>query len=149
MVGKDKTYEHEGSDLSGLSGVSASSRVSSISRRAAVAANAYSKTIVKVVSGHQGRMEFEELKKSEETRRKLLDRTKEPSWKVLFSFQGTFFPVLLRKPLLWMSLAIYICIRIYARVGLPDYVPTIDVSLVNSIGKSCLETCVFIQIQLY
>lgn len=67
---------------------------------------------------------WEELQSIEKRRRAILQRVEEPFWKLLFHWDGTVFRQIARDPLFWITIAIYVGIRIQVRLSntLPSYV---------------------------
>mmetsp|Transcript_16426 Transcript_16426/g.45808 ORF Transcript_16426/g.45808 Transcript_16426/m.45808 type:complete len:601 (-) Transcript_16426:186-1988(-) len=70
-------------------------------------------------------MRWEELQSIEKRRRKLLTLVEEPFWKILMHWDGTVLSHLKSDSLLWITIGIYVVIRIGARLGLPDFVATV------------------------
>lgn len=59
---------------------------------------------------------FEVIQKHEKTRRDLLKKVELPVWRILASFAGTSLKGLVLDPVIWLTMGIYISIRIIARV---------------------------------
>ena len=64
---------------------------------------------------------WEELKTIEKRRRQILLNVEEPTWKVLMHWDGTVLRILAFNPLLWITLAIYVTVRVFARDTIPDF----------------------------
>lgn len=80
---------------------------------------------------------WEELQRIEKDRRSILKRIDEPFWQILSHWDGTCLGVLSRDPLLWMSMALYVLIRLQAHFGnLPVYVEEVgeasDISILGT-----------------
>ena len=64
---------------------------------------------------------WEELQNIEKRRRQILLLVEEPTWKVLTHWDGTVLRILAFNPLLWITLAIYVTVRLVARDIIPDF----------------------------
>lgn len=90
---------------------------------AAKATTSTVKTAAKVVAPSYHEYSWDELKEIEKRRRAILQRTEEPFWSILSHFDGTVLAILLQDSLLWITILIYIGVRIWARYGgIPEYV---------------------------
>jgi len=70
-------------------------------------------------------LRWEELQRIERRRRKILQVVEEPFWKTLCHWDGTVIRQLSKDNVLWLTIAIFIAVRIGARLGLPDFVASI------------------------
>lgn len=66
--------------------------------------------------------------------RSILKRTEEPFWHILHHYHGTVLPAILSDTLFWITLIIYIGVRVWARTGLPDYVADLGSGDIAIIG---------------
>ncbi|CAB9512125.1 expressed unknown protein [Seminavis robusta] len=64
---------------------------------------------------------WEELQEIEKRRRAILQNVEEPTWKVLLHWDGTVLRILAWNPLLWITMATYVCVRLFARDLIPEY----------------------------
>lgn len=70
-----------------------------------------------------GELSYDELKNIEKTRRGLLRKVEDPSWKIfLLNYHGTVLSLIIFDALLWITLSIYIAMRIWSRNNMPDSV---------------------------
>jgi predicted membrane chloride channel (bestrophin family) len=65
---------------------------------------------------------WKELTSIEKRRRAILLNAEQPFWKMLSHWDGTVLEILLQDSLLYITLFIYIAIRVWARYGIPSYV---------------------------
>jgi predicted membrane chloride channel (bestrophin family) len=86
------------------------------------AASSTVKTAAKAISTRERDYTWEELESIEKRRRAILKRTEEPFWGILAHWDGTVLPSILQNSLFWITVVIYIVIRVWARTGIPDYV---------------------------
>ena len=63
---------------------------------------------------------YKKLQKVELRRRRLLRKTEDPAWKVVFNWHGTIYPIVFSDALIWISLGLFLILRITARRD--DYV---------------------------
>jgi predicted membrane chloride channel (bestrophin family) len=73
----------------------------------------------------KGDLRWEELQRIERRRRAILKVVEEPFWKTLFHWDGTVIRQIAKDNVLWLTLTIFIGVRIGARLGLPDFVASI------------------------
>jgi len=77
---------------------------------------------------------WEELQAIEKKRRNILLRAEEPFWKILSHWDGTVLSHLQSDSVLWITVGIYVAIRVVARKGLPEYVASIDGGRMGIVG---------------
>lgn len=77
---------------------------------------------------------FQHIKDIEAKRRRILRRVELPNWRILFYTSGTFFKGFWQDPIMWLSIAIYIGIRIATRLAPDDMEPAAAVMERTSIG---------------
>lgn len=80
---------------------------------------------VKAVSdlvGDKHELSWDELCAIEKRRRSVLKRTELPFFRILFFWDGTVLRLLVKDALMWITILIYVLMRIGARVGMPDFV---------------------------
>ena len=58
---------------------------------------------------------YKNLQKIEVRRRRLLRKTEDPAWKVVFNWHGTIYPIVFSDALIWISLGLFLSLRITAR----------------------------------
>eukprot|EP00542_Grammatophora_oceanica_P016504 CAMPEP_0194027060 /NCGR_PEP_ID=MMETSP0009_2-20130614/1288_1 /TAXON_ID=210454 /ORGANISM="Grammatophora oceanica, Strain CCMP 410" /LENGTH=426 /DNA_ID=CAMNT_0038666007 /DNA_START=16 /DNA_END=1296 /DNA_ORIENTATION=- len=90
---------------------------------------------------------FEELKRLERRRRAILRRNELPFWRVLAFWDGTSIRLLTKDPLVWITMAIYVGVRIQSRFGIPDFVSDITTSDIGVIGGFLSFFLVFFVVQ--
>lgn len=77
-----------------------------------------------------------EIQAIETRRRAILKRVELPFWKVLGYWDGTCLKVLVKDILLWLTLAIYLAVRIQAHLGnLPAYLVDLEETNIDIIGS--------------
>ena len=80
---------------------------------------------------------WEELQSIEKRRREILTHVEEPFWNILCHWDGTVFQLLMRDSLFWITITIYIAVRIQARLGgLPTFVADLgtgDIAVVRTV----------------
>ncbi len=86
------------------------------------AASSTVKTAAKVISSAEKEYTWDELEAIETRRRAILKRSEEPFWGILAHWDGTVLPSIFTDSLFWITVGIYILIRVWARTGIPDYV---------------------------
>ena len=64
---------------------------------------------------------WEELQQIEKRRRAILQNVEEPTWRVLMHWDGTVLRILAWNPLLWITVATYVCVRLFARGMIPEF----------------------------
>jgi len=74
---------------------------------------------------------FERLREIEDKRRRILNRMELPAWRILFFRSGTCLRGLLEDPIMWISIAAYIGLRIAARLD-PDNMAEAAEAMQNS-----------------
>mmetsp|Transcript_54611 Transcript_54611/g.132638 ORF Transcript_54611/g.132638 Transcript_54611/m.132638 type:complete len:531 (-) Transcript_54611:76-1668(-) len=78
---------------------------------------------------------FEELSKIEKKRREILPWVEEPFWRILCHWNGTVWRDMVRSSLFWITIALYITVRMQARFGgVPSYVQSLDSGGVGVLG---------------
>eukprot|EP00187_Rhodella_violacea_P013063 CAMPEP_0184711202 /NCGR_PEP_ID=MMETSP0314-20130426/1892_1 /TAXON_ID=38298 /ORGANISM="Rhodella maculata, Strain CCMP 736" /LENGTH=400 /DNA_ID=CAMNT_0027173249 /DNA_START=116 /DNA_END=1318 /DNA_ORIENTATION=- len=78
---------------------------------------------------------FEYLVKVEKQRRRILQRTSESFWRILTHWKGTCLSLILKDGLFWTTMAIFIGIRIWLRLGsVPEFIILIANTDVTLIG---------------
>jgi len=77
---------------------------------------------------------WDELVAIEERRRKILKRVEESRWGILSHWDGTVLNILFKDTLFYVTVLIYIGMRIWARLGIPDYVADIGSGDIGIIG---------------
>lgn len=102
-------------------------------------------SIVKLVSG-ESKSNWGRLQDIEKKRRALLKRTDESAHKILFSVQGTFWKIVIRTPLVWVTVAIFVLVRL---ASLWDHMslPPVETSHVGVVGGLITFFLVFFHIQ--
>lgn len=90
------------------------------------------KTVLPIKSKNDFR--WEELQRIEKKRRNILKRAEEPFWKTLTHWDGTVLSHLSCDSVLWLTIALYVAVRIAAREGLPDYVASLDAGRMGIVG---------------
>jgi hypothetical protein len=95
---------------------------------------------VKAVSDLVGEHElsWDELCTIEKRRRNILKRTELPFFRILFFWDGTVLRLLVTDALMWITILIYVLMRIGARVGMPDFVSDLGGA---DIGKLAVRQC--------
>ena len=83
------------------------------------------------------------LKETERKRRALLKRTDESSYRILFSYEGTFWIILVRSALLWITVAVYILVRLLASCNLWS-LPPLEASQVDILAIHVGIVCTLI-----
>ena len=110
-------------------------KVGKVSARAMeTSAKAVTSAVKTVLPGGKSDFQWEELQRIERKRRNLLKRVEEPFWKTLLHWDGTVLSHLKSDSVLWLTIAIYVAIRIGARKGLPSYVSTLDSGRLDIVG---------------
>jgi Bestrophin, RFP-TM, chloride channel len=77
------------------------------------------KVVKKIVPEHRD-YRWEELQRIEKRRNQILHHVEEPTWKILLRWDGTVLRILAGNPLLWITLTIYVMMRVFARNSLPE-----------------------------
>lgn len=98
------------------------------------AATSTATTVNKLVSSNDKEYTWKELESLEKRRRKILQQTEEPFWGILAHWDGTVLTLLLQDSLFWITVGIYIGIRIWARLGIPAYVADLGSGDIAVIG---------------
>lgn len=77
---------------------------------------------------------WKQLVKREKERRKILTRNEQNRWLILSHYTGTVLNILLTDSLFWITVLIYIGVRLWSRLGnIPNYVADLGG---GNIGKS-------------
>jgi len=92
------------------------------------------KKAARVVSKSEQEYRWEELQRIEKRRRAILLRVEDPFWKVLTYWDGTVLRFLSLDPLFWFTIAVYVAVRVGARLGLPDFVSDLGTGNIGVIG---------------
>eukprot|EP00529_Nitzschia_sp_RCC80_P025059 CAMPEP_0113461350 /NCGR_PEP_ID=MMETSP0014_2-20120614/11491_1 /TAXON_ID=2857 /ORGANISM="Nitzschia sp." /LENGTH=537 /DNA_ID=CAMNT_0000353099 /DNA_START=756 /DNA_END=2366 /DNA_ORIENTATION=+ /assembly_acc=CAM_ASM_000159 len=78
---------------------------------------------------------FEELSTIEQKRRQILPWVEEPFWRILSHWNGTVWRDMVRSSLFWITVALYVTVRMQARYGgVPSYVQSLDSGSVGVLG---------------
>lgn len=77
---------------------------------------------------------WEELQRIEKQRRNILSRAEEPFWKILSHWDGTVLSHLKSDSVLWLTIALYVAVRVAARQGLPEFVAGLDAGRMSIVG---------------
>mmetsp|Transcript_25302 Transcript_25302/g.47147 ORF Transcript_25302/g.47147 Transcript_25302/m.47147 type:complete len:520 (-) Transcript_25302:115-1674(-) len=77
---------------------------------------------------------WKELQRLEKKRRAILKRTEEPFWKTLLYWDGTVLSHLKMDSVLWLTMGLYVLMRVAAREGLPDFVSSLDTGRITIVG---------------
>ena len=75
-----------------------------------------------------------QLQSIEKRRRAILLRSELPFYKMLTFWDGTCLKILALDPLMWLTMILYIIIRVRARTGLPDYVEALSSGNIGVLG---------------
>ena len=83
-----------------------------------------------------GQARWEELQKTEKTRRSILLYGDDPVWKILTRYHGTVVPILCKDALLYITMAIYIGVRlmVYYTSSLPSFVAELVQGQITVVG---------------
>eukprot|EP00560_Eucampia_antarctica_P009779 CAMPEP_0197829502 /NCGR_PEP_ID=MMETSP1437-20131217/5992_1 /TAXON_ID=49252 ORGANISM="Eucampia antarctica, Strain CCMP1452" /NCGR_SAMPLE_ID=MMETSP1437 /ASSEMBLY_ACC=CAM_ASM_001096 /LENGTH=459 /DNA_ID=CAMNT_0043431235 /DNA_START=115 /DNA_END=1494 /DNA_ORIENTATION=+ len=74
-------------------------------------------------SKDQVELSYDELKAIEKTRRELLRKVEDPSWKIVsLNYHGTVLSIIVTEKLIWFTLIVYVGMRIWSRHNTPDEV---------------------------
>lgn len=90
---------------------------------------------------------WEELKDIEARRRDILRRAELPFYRMLTYYDGTCLSILAFDPLLWLTMSVFVALRIQARYGLPDYVDHLSSGNIGVIGAFLSFFLVFYCVQ--
>lgn len=102
-------------------------------------------SFAELVSGSKSK--WGRLQDIERKRRALLKRTDEGTFKIIFSIQGTFWRILVRTTLLWVTVAIFVLVRLESLWGPRWAVPPMDASHVGVVGGIVTFLLVYFHIQ--
>lgn len=119
--------------------------VSSVTSGVKSGVKSSAKNIKKLVKN--GELTYEELRAIEGRRRAILKRSQLPFYRILTFWDGTVLRTLVTDFLFWFTMAIYVAVRIQARVGLPDFVSDIKTSDIGVIGGFLSFFLVFFVVQ--
>ena len=75
-----------------------------------------------------------QLQSIEKRRRAILLRSELPFYKMLTFWDGTCLKILALDPLMWLTMILYVIIRVRARTGLPDYVEALSSGNIGVLG---------------
>ena len=92
------------------------------------------KTVSKIVRNDPDELTWEQLKAIEKRRRKILTQSDYPFYRILMFWDGTVLKILSRDPLMWLTIVIYVGVRIWARFGLPSVFSDIAGADIGAIG---------------
>ena len=109
--------------------------VKKVSNVATNVATSTMSSTVKAVSDLVGDKElsWDELCAIEKRRRNVLKRTELPFFRILFFWDGTVLPMLATDALMWITILIYVLIRVGARaVGMPGFVTDLGNELLST-----------------
>ena len=83
-----------------------------------------------------GQARWEELQKTEKTRRSILLYGDDPVWKILTRYHGTVVPILCKDALLYITMAIYIGVRlmVYYTNSFPSYLAELVQGQITVVG---------------
>lgn len=90
-----------------------------------------------------GHADWKKLQDIEKRRRAILKRHDVPFFRMLLYWDGTVLQALANEPAMWITIAIYILVRVWARIGLPDFVTTLGSVNVATIGSFLVFFLVF------
>jgi predicted membrane chloride channel (bestrophin family) len=86
-------------------------------------------------SGSSYKYTWKQLASIDKRRRAIIDQVEEPFWKCLFHWHGTVLELLVQDSLFWITILIYVGVRLQARLGeLPDYLTDMSSSNIGAIG---------------
>ena len=88
---------------------------------------------------------WEKLNELEKNRRRLLRKTDKSSLRILFSYEGTFWKIMLGNPILWFCIVIYVGVRLFDNWGVP--VPRIEGGQVSAVGALMTFFIVYFHVQ--
>jgi predicted membrane chloride channel (bestrophin family) len=77
---------------------------------------------------------WEELQSIEQRRRAILLRVEDSFWKTLLYWDGTVLRNIARDSLFWLTVAIFVAVRVQARLELPDFVANLTTDNVTVVG---------------
>jgi hypothetical protein len=75
-----------------------------------------------------------QLQSIEKRRRAILLRSELPFYKMLTYWDGTCLKILALDPLMWLTMILYVIIRVMSRTGLPDYVEALSSGNIGVLG---------------
>jgi hypothetical protein len=83
-----------------------------------------------------GQARWEDLQKTEKKRRSILLYGDDPVWKILTRYHGTVVPILCKDALLYITMAIYIGVRlmVYYTSSLPSFVAELVQGQITVVG---------------
>jgi hypothetical protein len=110
-------------------------------------ASSTAQVVAETVVGGKGDRTWDELKAIEKKRREILRRLSLPLIRILFFWDGTCNSILLQDPLVWITLALYVVVRIQARVGYTGFAGNISTSDIGVIGGFLSFFLVFFVVQ--
>ena len=87
--------------------------------------------------------DWQKLQDIEKRRRAILKRTDVPFLRMLLYWDGTVLQALVNEPMTWITIAIYILVRVWARIGLPDFVSVFGSANTSAIGSFLVFFLVF------
>ncbi len=77
---------------------------------------------------------WDELEAIEKRRRRILKRSDDPFFSILAQWDGTVLDQLFHDALFWITILIYAGVRVWARIGIPDYVADLGSGDIAVIG---------------
>jgi len=110
------------------------SSVKTAAKATSAAATTTVKTAAKVITNNYHEYTWEELEVIEQRRRAILKRGEDPFWSILAHWDGTVLNQLFHETLFWITIIIYAIIRVWARIGIPDYVADLGSGDIGVIG---------------
>ena len=87
--------------------------------------------ITDALQANDEELTFDQLTRVENRRRSILRRSEEPFYSVLCHWDGTCLRILILDPLIWLTVTLYVLIRVKCHIGLPDYMQDADLSSSN------------------
>lgn len=93
------------------------------------------KKVVKKMLPDNHEYRWKELQRIEKRRRQILLHVEEPSWKVLMHWDGTVLRILAFNPLLWITMAIYVLVRFFARDLIPEFMSETTSDSMTILGR--------------
>lgn len=96
--------------------------MSAIRKAAHAIAKVADKTPLPIGTTKDHEYTWEELESIEKNRRKILTRAEDPFWKILTYFDGTVLRFLVQDTLIWITMILYVLIRIQSRLSVPKQI---------------------------
>jgi len=105
------------------------------SKAAAKATSTSMKTAAKAFGTSYHEYSWKELQSIEKRRRAILLQCEQSFWGILSHWDGTVLEILLHDSLLWITIFIYIGVRVWARFGIPSFVEDLGSGNITVIGS--------------